>query len=227
MSSDDIHVAAGDMPIPKSSDPSPKTPPARGAETTAPPPGDVPEMPNVPQPGGLPPADGPNALHVTIKLDDLLWDPERGVDLSGRIAQEAAEQLLSGFREEMLAQTRTIAMDIFREKATEMVTAMLTEAVEKAIQGTDYYGQPKGGPTTLHEVIVKRAEATLRERRENRGGYSRNAPLIEDIISSEIEQAWRRDLEDVIAEARTEVRDLVKDQAAQIIADTIAKSVPR
>lgn len=199
--------AAGDWPIPESSDTSPKVPPA---------------------PGGLPPADGPNALHVTIKLDDLLWDPERGVDLSGRIAQEAAEQLLSGMSSEIVGQIRMHTETILREKLNDIIEEMLSEAIERAIQGTDSYGNPKGGLTTLHEVIVKRAEATLRERRENRGGgYSRNAPLIEDIISSEIEQAWRRDLGDVIAEARTEVRDLVKDQAAQIIADTIAKSVPR
>lgn len=200
------------MPMPESSDPCPKIPPA---------------------PGGLPSAStttdpATHSLHVEIRLDDLLWDPERGTDLTGRIVQEAAEQLLTGMRAEVLAQARAHVSSVLQERLNDIIEAMLAEAIEKAIQGTDSYGNPKGEPTTLHEFIVARSEKVLRTRRDpQRPGYGQDKPLIEQIIDTEIGTAFKRELADVVAQARVEVLAAVKDQAAKIITDTIAKSVPK
>jgi hypothetical protein len=180
----------------------------------------------VPAPGGVPPVE--NVLRVNLHLDDLLFDPERGNTLSQAIVEQAAEQLLDGLRAEMITQARAHALSILNERLSSIIEAMLNEAIGQAIQGTDHYGQPKGDPTTLHEVIVKRAEQVLRTRRDpQRSGYGQDKPLIEQIIDTEIGNAFKRELADVVAQARTEVLAAVKDQAAQIITDTIAKSVPR
>jgi hypothetical protein len=189
--------------IPTSTDPSPKTPPA---------------------PGGLPGATGAE-LTVRIVLDDALFDPERGSTLSQMIAEQAAEQLLGEMRGHIIDQARAHAVAVLQREVTATVKSMLAESIEKAIQGTDHYGNPKGDPTTLHEVIVKRAEAALRERKDRPGsGYQRGGALIEDIISAEIEQAWRRELADVVKAAQIEVRGKVAEEAGRVMVEAMNRA---
>lgn len=165
-------------------------------------------------------------LVVRIDIGDLI-DPERGDDLTQLIVKAAAEQLLEDWSHEAMAQARAHASTIFQAELTTLIRSMLAEAVERAIQGTDSYGNPKGPETTLHEVIVKRAEAALRERRERSDYRPRQGALIEEIVEAEIGNAWKKELASVITLARHDAQAAVAARAGEVIAEAIMRTVPR
>ena len=165
-------------------------------------------------------------LVVRIDVGDLI-DPERGDDLTQLIVKAAAEQILEDWKPEALSQVRAHARTIFEAELTTLIKGMLAESVEQAIQGTDSWGNPKGPETTLHEVIVKRSEAALRQRRERSDYRPNQRPLIEEILEAEIGKAWAKELGQVIDQARHDARDAVAAKAGEVISEAIMRTVPK
>lgn len=105
---------------------------------------------------------------------------------------------------------------------------MLEEAIAGAVQRTNRFGEPEGEPTTLRSLIVAEATEQIAEaKRPNRDRYGSDNNMIRQMIVEEVGKALTNDLRNALKEETDRLRKLARDQAADVIAETIAKTVKR
>lgn len=110
------------------------------------------------------------------------------------------------------------------EEIRAVVRPMIEDAIAKTLLQTDLFGNVKDGPKTLSEVIVDQATKELRAS-HSRGNYSKSETLLQQVIREEVERAFRKELDDVIKEAKTEVVNAIRQVGAEVLTDTIARKV--
>lgn len=130
-----------------------------------------------------------------------------------------AAKLEREIREEMRYSVKTEVQEALRAALGPMVS----EALDQAIQPTNSYGEAKGEPVTLREVIVKTAKEELRDARSRDGYGSRKENLVQEIIRKEVGAALAKELNDAIKDAKVSVLAAVQEKGAEVIAATITK----
>lgn len=112
------------------------------------------------------------------------------------------------------------------ELIAEKVDARITAALEEPRQPTDGYGQPKGEPTTLNEIILKRVDAHLREMTGDTFRGQQRTTRLDRIVSEAIDRKWDAEVRKSIEEASMQVRQKVASRAAEVLTESI-KAVTR
>lgn len=166
---------------------------------------------------------------IEIDLAQFLGVPDDEFNFRDVVVAEAARRALDG-------ETRTAVRErvtrIADDEIRSVLKPMIEEALTRAIQPTNSYGELKGAETTLREVIVERTRKWMTEvdpdaaRRLNSTGA--RPTRIEAMIEKEVAVAVRTDLKDAMEEARKQVADGVREKAAEVISETIARmALPR
>lgn len=166
---------------------------------------------------------------IEIDLAQFFGTREDEFSLADAVIAEAARQALDandGLRFAVRDRVTQLTDDELRAK----IGPMITEALNGAIQTTNTFGERKGDPTTLREVIVEKTRKWLTDpdpdARSPMGG-GRRPTRVESMIAKEVASAVKTDLRDAMNTARAEVISGVKDHAAAVLAETIARSVAR
>lgn len=161
--------------------------------------------------------------HVVVDIDlGAFYATDEGTTFAEVIAQMAAEKILATERSDAVSHFRRRMVAITDEEIREQIRPLIREALEAAVQPTDAFGQPKGERKTLHELVVDvaRKEITM-SRGDGFRGEKRTA--VEDFIRVEVKQAFAKELQDTIREAKAQVLAAVSTQAGEVIADTIER----
>lgn len=116
--------------------------------------------------------------------------------------------------------------DRIAELVAEKVDARITAALEEPRQPTDGYGQPKGEPTTLNEIILQRVDAHLREMTGDNFRNQARMTRLERLASEAIDRKWDAEVRASIEEASMQVRQKVAARAAEVLTESI-KAVTR
>lgn len=166
---------------------------------------------------------------IEIDLAQFFGRADDEFNLADAIVAEAARQAIDandGLRFAVRDRIELLTDEALRAR----ITPMIEEALAGAIQKTNSFGERKGEPTTLREVIVAKVEKWLRDpdpdARSPIGGGKRPT-RIETLIAKEVDRTIRADLNDAMNAARAQVVAGVKDKAAEVIAETIARTVVR
>lgn len=108
------------------------------------------------------------------------------------------------------------------EEIRAAIRPLIEEALTRSIQPTDHYGNPKGEPTTLAEVITKEAKTAVTVPKEH--GYGKpKRTLIQEIIADAVDLQFHRELGEAIAEGKKAVLAAVRDEGAAVIQKTIER----
>lgn len=108
----------------------------------------------------------------------------------------------------------------------EKVDARITAALEDPRQPTDGFGNPKGEPTTLNEIILARVDDHLRKMTGDTYGSRQQMTRLDRITSEAIDRKWDAEIRAAIDEASMQVRQKVTERAAEVLTESI-KAVTR
>lgn len=148
---------------------------------------------------------------------------EEGGDLGDYIVGQAAIQLIANSGRDL----RTLLADrvsrIQDEEIREAVRPAIAEAIERAAQPTDSFGNVKGEPRTLHEIIVAMTVKQLQTREGRFSSGSGAKTVLEEFIYQEVERTLRGELQEAVKEARAQVLAAVRDEGAKVITETIER----
>ena len=109
------------------------------------------------------------------------------------------------------------------------IEPIVTAALNEPFRATDSYGTAKGEPMTMRALIATKVDAALRMRppdgyRSNRlAGTGGNDTTLEKFVKTQVDAALVNELQAAVNEAKKEILGLVKDKAAQTIAEAIRK----
>lgn len=177
---------------------------------------------------------GPIKIELELDLNHHLAR-SIGYDEDGEIVQEATtvEDIVLGLAANKLVQSIVTkeASDYLRqtverirdEEIRAQIRPLIAEALTKALQPASAYGEPKGEPTTLAEVIAKRALAELQLPRDQ--GYGRQKrTLAQEIIAKELDHKFTAELKKEIEAGKEQVRKVLREQGAALIEQAIEKA---
>jgi hypothetical protein len=105
------------------------------------------------------------------------------------------------------------------------IEAIVRETMNAPVQQTSEWGSPVGTAVPLRELIGKQVQDALKVP-ELRDGYSagRGKTMVQRIIDAEVNMAFKKELAAVVAEARTQTLAAVKNSAAEVLTETIARA---
>lgn len=114
------------------------------------------------------------------------------------------------------------------EVLRDLLTPILTKALEEPLTPTNAWGQPTGQPaTTLAEIITKQFRETLSERVDDRGqtGYlsdRKTFTRLEWMIGSSVQAVVAKELAAELEKAKAALREQLQAVAAAKLAETVA-----
>lgn len=174
-------------------------------------------------------------VEVNFELSDVL-EGYRHLDEDGNgrgpvtvldaIIAEAGRQLVERIVKDTSGYGGMVnrAREVRDEILTERLAPLIEDALTRSVQPTDGYGQPKGEPTTLAEIITKQAETWLRApRAENRSGYGPQKTNVQWLVEEATTRTFQQELAPVVAQAKAEVRAAVQEKGAAVLAETITR----
>lgn len=138
------------------------------------------------------------------------------------VADNITQQISREARSEYLKPVR----DRLDALADQLVEEKLREVMAREIVPTDPYGNAKGEPQTLAELIAKRAEAWLKAP-ETRDGYGSQRTNFQKLIDTEVGRAWQTEVTKAITEAKAQVQARISKQAADVFAEVIQRAATR
>lgn len=162
---------------------------------------------------------------IVIEVDlSKLRLGEDGGDLGEYILGQAALQIIATLDRDVRSMLRQRVEQIRDEVIREAIRPAVTEAIAVAVQPTDSWGQPTGSPmVTLREVIVKEGLRQLKKDGGDAHGRGTKHTILEQVIAQEVEKALRSELLKEVEAGRAQALAAVKEQAAAVIAETIAR----
>ena len=160
-------------------------------------------------------------MEITLDFETMFTGEDQSI--AEAVLERCAGQVLREVGREAIYRTHLERVEEIRDDLiVERLTPLIDEALTKSVQKTDAFGEPKGDPTTLREVILKRATDFLKQPRNSRIGQDRQTDVqafIDEAVSRTVTKELRQALED----ARKEVVNAVRAEGAEVIAETIRR----
>lgn len=153
---------------------------------------------------------------IVIDLGEVFADE---ATVSEAIIARAAAMLLEDYELKILFRKRV--ENIADAEILRQIEPLVEEALEAAVQPTDGFGNPRGEPTTLHMVVVKRVTEELKTAGQRDSVSRHRENLLDQIVGREVSRVVGEDLREAMKEARRQVRDAVEKKGAEILAETI------
>lgn len=189
-------------------------------------------------PDETPTIGGPIRLDLTIDLDKALRGRGPSYDYDGEPADNGGpmtvedlvlDAVVAGLVANVAADRewyqgeRSRISNIRDGIIADLLTPILTEAVNKSVQPTNKLGESACDPVTLSDIIVQRAQAWLGETKGGdgfgRSGKTRLQSLIDEAVGREFQTA----LVSAVAAGKAEILAAVQASAADVLAKTIAQ----
>ena len=176
---------------------------------------------------------------VTIPLDfgEYLREFVPTADGDYRTEQSSFEQIITNGVTQIVANRilndrdrySSVRKDVenrIAEKVAEKVDARITEVLETPRQPTDAFGNAKGEATTLHEIILRRVDAHLREMTGDSFRNQQKMTRLDRVVGEVIDKKWDAEVRKSIEEASMQVRQKITARAAEVLTESI-KAVTR
>jgi hypothetical protein len=179
------------------------------------------------------------SINVDVTVEDLdltskigtrqVWDGDEGHEEPITLADAVVAKLVAQAAEQPDYRTlKKRVAEIRDEEIRAAIAPAIAKAWEAPIVKTNQWGEPTGQPTTLRDLVVDEAKKVLSGWTDRSGSWPReSAPLAQLLVHKMVETELRKELSEVIKEEREKVVAAVRAQAADLIAEAVAKGVGR
>lgn len=165
-------------------------------------------------------------MKIELDLADLgmQYDPTDGQPLgpgsfNDLVVNAAASQIVDGMddRQNLERAVRDRVSKRVESIADELIAELIEGVLENPIQRTTTWGEAKGEPTTVREIVRTKVEAFLSEPQSRDPYRSRNDPpaSLTDLIAKITTDAMQRELKPVIDEAKKSIHTHVTSVALE------------
>lgn len=183
---------------------------------------EFPDFPSSPPVSSAAPNQAPDlSVQFSFDLTTVIGQSYDGspITLADRVAEIVSTQVVQKAGQEWYPRVRATADEV----ANRLVEERFRDVLEREFVPTDGYGSPKGEPTTINELITKRAEAWLTEKHSSRGqatSQTRLAHLIDEAIG----RAFETEIKKVVTAAQAQATAAVAVKAAEVFAEIIRRA---
>ncbi|KIA73476.1 hypothetical protein ANMWB30_24020 [Arthrobacter sp. MWB30] len=160
--------------------------------------------------------------HLGLSDYDEDGNPTRGLSLRDLIVEAAVEklvpndyQLQKDIREKIDRQ--------FKTRIEEKVKAMVEEAFEAPLQRTNSWGESKGEPVTVKELIGEALEKWLTGPRERNRSYNSPAGNLQELVDDATKSLMSKEFKANIDKAKEDIVVTVNQAALKAAIDVLNK----
>ncbi len=157
--------------------------------------------------------------HRQISEDDYTTEDET---LGDRIASLVAEKVYRAHKDVWASYER-------RQEVTEAVDraidARVSEALSRPITPTDQYGQPKGEPTTLGEIIDWRLAEWFKAAKADAGYQRQQVSNLDALIEKAVSEGIRKDVDGAVKAARAQIVATLQAEGVKVMTEMLARAV--
>ncbi len=178
--------------------------------------------------------DGLDAIDLNTVIGDSVTQYDEDGDaiqgeqltLGDLVAEKLANKIYAGLdydgRYELSKKAGEERVKLIRERLVPQVEEVLSGEIQK----TNNYGEPNGQKTTMRELVI--AEITrVVNAKGDRYHSSENTPLINRVVTAEVNRVLGTELAEVFKAEKDKVVAAVRAQAAELVAEAVAKGVGR
>jgi hypothetical protein len=168
------------------------------------------------------------AMKVELDLNTLLGfeydedgEPIGRRELRGELVALMARTLMSDMRNEAMADVRAAVHEQVRDEVKKVVQ----EAMAKPIQQTTTWGEPKGEPTTVLELIRLQIEAFLSNSGRGRDSYNREPGNLKDLIADATNAVLSKELRSEIDVVKRQINTQIQEHALKAAAESLTRGL--
>jgi len=160
---------------------------------------------------------------ITVTIDPAAIYDGYNKTLADLILEECSRKILEDFhRDEALNDLRKRVQQIRDEQIVQAIQPTIDEAISAALQPTDAFGQAKGDPKTLREVIIERAVDYLKKPIQG-ASYGKASTVVEKFIEEAVTNAVARDLKTAFEEGHAQIREAIKVKGAEVLEQVLVQ----
>jgi hypothetical protein len=149
-------------------------------------------------------------------------EPTGSQSLQDLIVNEAARRLIGNDRE-LQQELRSKITKQFDDEISTRVVALVEDAFIMPIQRTTPWGEEKGEPTTVKEMIREHIEKFLTGTGRRRDSYNRDPQDLADVIDEAVKAAMTTDLQKNVDEAKKQVHTKITEAALKAAVEILNK----
>lgn len=150
-------------------------------------------------------------MEITATVSFPEWEDDDDEVIRGAIVREAAATMLEGAESDITEAVRQAVLTTIKIQIGPIIEGVIAEPVRR----TNAYGEARGDPVTLRELILKNAKEWLEQSVNPRDGkptrmhrdnpVSRAHYLTRVAVRQELEQMYRTEIAEAVAEVRAEL----------------------
>ena len=181
------------------------------------------------------PTADPMTLTWTVDMTTVIgmrweWDQdgesrhEVKETLGDRVAELLADRIYQARRHDDEYWSSRAVKEAVDRAISERVEAAMTRSVTP----TDEFGQPKGAPTTMGDIITGRLSAWFKENAPSRDSYSSYGSRqtnLQALLDDAVKKGIREDADKAVKAAKAEIVSVLQKQAAQVMTEMMARAV--
>lgn len=155
-------------------------------------------------------------VEITFSLADFVrhYYGDDDEPMRSNLMTTAAELLIRDIRDDV---RQAVA-----EQVKAQVGDVVRETLENGVRKTNTWGEPTGEVTTLRDMIAAEANAFL-TKSVSRGYNNGSETQVQAYIRESVDRQIKKELQAAVDSAKKQVTAAVKDQAAQVITETVAR----
>ena len=168
-------------------------------------------------------------VEVELTLDTVIGHSYRqtGADeyadvpitLAEAIAEHVATKLAAEYERKLRDSYQFDPLATARAKADEAATKLIGDALAQFTQPASRFGEPKGDPKTVAEIIDERVTAWLNARRDGYSGQSNIHKVMDDVI----DHRWKSELKKTVDEAKKKITEGLSAEAERALSAALAE----
>lgn len=158
-----------------------------------------------------------------FEVDEETGEPIGQKDFRNEVANVAAAQLIGEYRNDIKAEVRAKIGDV----VTEEIRDVVREAMAGPIQQRTPWGETKGTPQTILEMVRTHLEAFLSGTTSNGNDPwgNRKPGNLRQLIEEVAREVMSKELRENVAEAKKQINDEIRKRALKGAVDALATVV--
>lgn len=147
------------------------------------------------------------------------------ITLLDAIVDRASERLVEKVLRDDYTSIRMRITETRDEMIREAIAPSIAAAMDAPIQRTNEYGERRGEPTTMRQVVIDAVhnEARAQLRTGNNGNY--NKTILQQLLDQTVPKVLAKELGDEVAAAKATLRAAMQKSASQALADALASTL--
>lgn len=163
-------------------------------------------------------------MEVTTTVEFPEWSED---SVEAAIIETVAKKIIKQAKDEIVSQ----AAKMVKSEISQQIGDIVREVVDAPVRETNYYGEPKGEPVTMRELVMKEARTWWEVKVSSKNGkpttyrsdnpVSRGEYLTGVAVAREIEAAYKAEIAKAVQKVREtldgKVTEMVRDAVKQIL----------